>query len=192
MKPRGQLMILPLSKLKKASYNPNEMSEGEFEKLVHNIKEKGYLEYIVANKRTDYTIVSGNHRLDALEVLGYTEAEVIVVDVSLEEEKALNISFNRIGGVLNQDKVSDIILDLKDNDFGCMELTGLDDFEFDMILSDFANDPYKDELDDMNTKFKTEKEEERGTPRPKKDKEDKKTVDIKIIECPVCGEEIEI
>jgi len=192
MKPKGKVVVMPLSKLKKALYNPNEMSDDEFKKLVHNIREEGYLEYIVANKRTGYTIVSGNHRLDALLLLGYKEAEVIVIDVPLEKEKALNLSFNRIGGVLNQEKVSEIIIDLKESDFEDMKLTGLDDFEFDMILIDFNEDPIKDELDDMDIKFETDNEKERGTPRPIKEKTDKKTKNIKIIECPCCGEEIEV
>lgn len=184
----AETVVMQLSDLHKAPYNPNEMPEDEYRKLVHNIREEGYLEYIVVNKRTDYTIVSGNHRYDALLELGWTEAPVIVIDVSLEKEKALNLSFNRIGGVLNQEKVSNLIVELERSGFGEFEITGLSGFEFDMIFAGLEDDPYENEFDDMDLTFKTKNEKERGSPRPKQEKK----VKPKIITCPHCGEEIEV
>lgn len=178
------MVVMQLSDIHIAPYNPRVMPDDEYQKLLNNIKTNGYLEYIVVNKRTGYTIISGNHRYKALLELGWTEAEVIVTDVSLEQEKALNIAMNRISGVFDQEKLEELIIDLKEDDtFTDLELTGLSDFEFDMIFSDLENDPYSNEFKEEDKVYRSDNEKDRGSPRPKKSK--------KPFTCPHCGEEIE-
>jgi len=178
-----------LSDIHEPDYNANEMSNEEYEKLKHNIKTEGYLELIVVNEQTNFTIVSGSHRKRALLEFGVTKAPVIVIDVPLEREKALSLAFNRIGGVLNQEKVAQIIHELEQTGFDEFELTGLSDFEFDMAFAEFEEDEYAHEFDDIDLKFQTENEEKRGSPRPEREKKERKK---KIIKCPHCGEEIEV
>lgn len=180
---------MKLTDIHEPTYNANEMPEDEYKKLVYNIKTEGYLELIVVNERTDYTIVSGSHRKKALLELGLTKVPVIIIDVSLEREKALSLAFNRIGGVLNQEKVAQIIHELEQTGFDEFELTGLSDFEFDMAFAEFEEDEYVHEFDDIDLKFQTENEKERGSPRPEKEKKERKK---KTIMCPHCGEEIEV
>lgn len=187
--PKSEIKEMALSDIHKADYNPRIMPEDEYQKLVHNIKEEGYLELIVVNKRTNYTIVSGNHRYDVLLELGWIKAHVIIIDVTLEREKALNVAMNRISGVFDQEKLENLIKNLEDSGFSDMELTGLSDFEFDMIEANFDDDPYADEFDNEEIIFKTENEEKRGSSRPKKEKKENK---IKTIICPHCGEELEV
>lgn len=181
--------MMDLSKLHVAPYNPKLMPKEEFEALKNSIQTFDYVEYIVANKRTNYTIISGNSTYEALLELGWKQAEVIVVDMPLESEKALNIAMRRIGGVFDKEKLEKLIIELDESDFN-IELTGLSDFEIDMAFSDaeLELDPFKDEFNDDEIKFETESEKERGTPRPKKEKHEKHK---KTIICPNCGMEIE-
>lgn len=186
-----KVVEMNLSDIHEPDYNANEMSDEEYQKLKHNIKTEGYLEFIVVNERTDYTIVSGSHRKKALLEFGVTRVPVIIIDVSLDREKALSLAFNRIGGVLNPERVARILNDLERSGFDELELTGLSQFEFDMAFANFEDDSYAHEFEDMEIKFQTENEKERGTPRPKKEGE-KKERKKKTVKCPHCGEEIEV
>lgn len=77
----------------RANYNPREITDEALEGLGASIERFGLVQPIIVNKRTD-TIVGGNQRLLALEQLGESETEVIVVDLSPEEERALNLTLN--------------------------------------------------------------------------------------------------
>lgn len=79
----------------KAPYNDDirEIKEQSFAGLRHSINRHGYLENIIFNKQTEH-IVSGHRRLDALDVEGFEEADVHVIDVSLDEEKVISFQMN--------------------------------------------------------------------------------------------------
>lgn len=172
----SEVIKMDLDKLQIPDYNANTMPQDEFTKLKRNIKKYGYLEFIVANKRTNYTIVSGSHRKMALTQLGWKKAEVIVIDVSLAEEKVLSIAMNRIRGVFDQSKLEKLIQDIRKSDFNEFEFTGLSDFEFEMMDLSKTDDPFENEFNNSDLTFQTENEEMRGSPRPKKE-EPKKEVE---------------
>lgn len=163
-----------------AKYNPRHMSDEEYSNLVHNIDTKGYLELIIVNKQTGYTIVSGNHRKRALLELGYDEIEVIVIDVSLPEEKALNIAMNRIGGIFDEEKLEEVLSDIKN--FGVLEFTGLSDFELDNVFGDFDDNFGNLETDVFKTDNEISKDKVKESFKEKKPK--------RVVVCPHCGEEI--
>ena len=92
---------MPLADLNPAPYNPRrELKPGdaEFEKLKRSIQTFGYVEPIVINERTGNTVISGHQRLNVLRHRGETEADCVVVDMSLNDEKALNGARNKVGG----------------------------------------------------------------------------------------------
>lgn len=77
--------------LQGADYNPREISDEALEGLSNSTDRFGLVQPIVWNKRTQ-TIVGGHQRLLTLDP--ESETDVVEVDLSLEEEKALNLALN--------------------------------------------------------------------------------------------------
>ncbi len=121
-----------VSDLKLAPYNPRKISKKEFEKLKRSITEFGYVEPLVWNRRTG-NVVGGNQRLKVLKELGIGETYVVEVDLSLEEEKALNIALNKISGEWDFESLEELLKSLDNIDFD-ITLTGFDLTEFDELL----------------------------------------------------------
>jgi len=88
-----EIRKLPINKIAPAPYNPREISDEALEGLTASIREFGLVEPLVWNKRTK-RLVAGHQRLKALQRLGATEVEVVVVDLPESREKALNVALN--------------------------------------------------------------------------------------------------
>lgn len=82
-----------LAELKAAPYNPRQITERAAAGLAASLKRFGCVEPVIWNKRTKH-IVGGHRRVEQLAALGQDEAQVVVVDLPLAEEKALNIALN--------------------------------------------------------------------------------------------------
>jgi ParB-like chromosome segregation protein Spo0J len=108
-----------LSELNPATYNPRQdlqPGDPEYEKIKRSIEEFGYVDPIIVNK--DGTIIGGHQRYKILLKAGYKTAEVSVVDLDKNREKALNIALNKTGGDWDMEKLRDLI--------GEIDLSGLD------------------------------------------------------------------
>ena len=106
--------------LKPASYNPRKdlkPGDKEYEKLKRSITQFGYVEPVIWNERTG-TVVGGHQRLKVLKDLGYEEIDCVIVDLSLEQEKALNVALNKISGEWDNNLLGELLKEL--------ELTGYD------------------------------------------------------------------
>lgn len=91
--PNSKLVVMKISDLKAAPYNPRTISEHALTGLKASLKRFGMLQPIIWNKRTG-NVVGGHQRLKALAANGHTQTDVIEVDLPLKEEKALNVSLN--------------------------------------------------------------------------------------------------
>ncbi|MBU1086887.1 MAG: ParB N-terminal domain-containing protein [Candidatus Omnitrophica bacterium] len=111
-----------IDNLKEAPYNPRKMSRETFEKLKDSIRKFKMCIPLVVNKRTLH-VVGGNQRLKALRELGYTEVEVVLLDISLEEEMALNLALNKISGDFENSSLPVIFQEIM-KDEGLLNLTG--------------------------------------------------------------------
>lgn len=81
-----------ISDLRPAEYNPRkhlQPGDEDYERLKRSIQTFGYVDPIIVNH--DGTVIGGHQRLTVLEDLGYTEADVAVVNLSKSDEKALTI-----------------------------------------------------------------------------------------------------
>ena len=139
---------LKLSELNPAAYNPRKIlkpGDAEFEKLKASIENFGYVELIVVNAKNKNTVISGHQRLSVLQHMGQTEAECVVVELSVEKEKALNIAMNKVSGEWDKDKLSLLIADLQGVDFD-VSLTGFDATEIDKLLNS-GMDAFEDSFD---------------------------------------------
>ena len=103
-----------LDDLNPAEYNPRKRlkpGDEEYEKLKRSVETFTYVDPIIVN--ADGTVIGGHQRLFVLRDLGYTEADVSVVDLSKNDEKALNIALNKIAGEWDEVKLAEIFADLK-------------------------------------------------------------------------------
>ena len=109
------IQTLKLSELNPAKYNPRKElrpGDAEFEKLKRSIESFGYVELIVVNEATGFTVISGHQRLSVLKALGYESVECVVVSLDVVHEKALNIAMNKISGEWDAKKLEGLLADL--------------------------------------------------------------------------------
>jgi len=138
-----------------AEYNPRKdlkPGDAEYEKLKRSITEFGYVEPVIWNKTTG-RVVGGHQRLKVLMDMGITEVECVVVELSEEKEKALNIALNKISGEWDKDKLALLITDLQGTDFD-VSLTGFDPAEIDDLFKDSVKDGLKDDDFDVEAELK--------------------------------------
>ena len=143
------IQTLPVDKLVPADYNPRKdlkPGDPEYEKLKRSITEFGYVEPVIWNRTTGH-VVGGHQRLKVLIDTGMTEVECVVVEMSEEKEKALNVALNKISGDWDKEKLSLLIADLQGTDFD-VSLTGFDAPELDALFKDAQRDGVHD--DDFN------------------------------------------
>ena len=130
---------IPLSKLKPAPYNPRvSLKPGmpAYERLARSLQEFDLVQPIVWNEQTGH-VVSGHQRLQILKDQGVQEVEVVVVSLSLEREKALNVTLNNslVGGDWDAEKLVGLIAELDDLPGFDATLTGFDAEELrDLVL----------------------------------------------------------
>lgn len=138
---------IDIQKLNPASYNPRvdlQPGDKEYQKIKRSIEKFGCVEPIVVNK--DMTIIGGHQRLKVLKDLGYKKIECVILDITKSEEKALNIALNKITGLWDEDKLEELLLDLKKNEFNLID-TGFDEDEINDIFSEYENDVEEDNFD---------------------------------------------
>lgn len=99
--------VISLSNLRPNDWNPNVMSDEMFRKELASIKKFGYVDFILARDKTSYyEIIDGENRWKALNRLGYTEAEVTVIEgLTDEEARQLTIVLNETRGRANPEKL---------------------------------------------------------------------------------------
>lgn len=94
-----------ISDLKPAPYNPRKSNKNQEKKLQESLTKFGVVEPIIFNKQTGY-IVGGHFRVRELKKLGYKEVECVIVDLSEEDEKELNIRLNANTGEWDWDALA--------------------------------------------------------------------------------------
>jgi DNA modification methylase len=84
-----------LKDLNPAMYNPRKIGDVALAGLRTSLGEFGYVEMIVVNIRDDTNVIVGGHqRYKVLLAEGVVECDCIVVDLSVAEEKLLNVTLN--------------------------------------------------------------------------------------------------
>lgn len=102
------------------------------------------------------------------------EVDVSVVQLSLEDEKALNLALNKISGQWDNEKLSAVLQDLSAG-FD-VEVTGFDQHEVDALVASFAesgheyelpgSEPYINNFFDSGVQAKPKAEEPAAVPAP--------------------------
>ena len=137
-----------------ADYNPRKAlkpGDLEYEKLKRSIEQFGYVEPVIWNKTTG-RVVGGHQRLKVLMDMGHSEVDCVVVELTEEKEKALNIALNKISGEWDKDKLTLLLADLQGVDFD-VSLTGFDPAEIDDLFRDTVKDGVKDDEFDVTAEL---------------------------------------
>ena len=130
-----EIKIIPLSILITPDWHPRkqlQFGDGEYERLKKSILEFGYVDPIVWNRRTD-NLISGDKRLKVLLDLGYEAAEVSIVDLPIEKEKALAVALDNPAGEWDMPLLKDLLIELETCDLD-IELTQFSLAEIEKIL----------------------------------------------------------
>jgi DNA modification methylase len=136
------------AELTPADYNPRSISEHQAEALKRSLDRWGFVEPIVANKRTG-RIVGGHQRLDGALALALPKVPVHWIDVDESSEKALNIALNKISGDWDEDLLGKLLAELE-LDGQDLEDLGFDADELQEIIDAAAPEPeLNGDLDDI-------------------------------------------
>ena len=152
--PTMEIKELPLKELKPAAYNPRKKlkkGDKEYEKIKQSLLKFGYVDPIIVNE--DLTVIGGHQRLTVLKDLDYETAKCVIVKLSKEDEKALNIALNKITGQWDEALLADLLLDLQESDFN-LDLTGFEPPEIDDILSNVHDKELSEDEFDVEEELK--------------------------------------
>mgnify|MGYP002624821717 FL=1 len=117
---------IELSKLKPAEYNPRTITKKKLKDFTNSISKYRIDDPLIVN--SDYTIIGGHMRFRILLENNKKQKEPIkapcvILDLTKEDEKELNIRLNKNGGEWDFDMLSDFdIPELKDWGFKEIEL----------------------------------------------------------------------
>lgn len=139
---------IKIEKLKPAEYNPRKdlkPEDEEYQKIKKSITEFGYVAPVIVN--SNMTVIGGHQRLKILKELGYIDVECVIVDLDPNKEKSLNIALNKISGDWDNDKLEELLSELKQTDID-MDVTGFSFDEVENIL--------KETLDSKEDDFEVE------------------------------------
>lgn len=140
-----QMRLLPIAELKPAPYNPRaELLPGQprYRKLRRSLERFGLVEPLVWNEVTGH-VVGGHQRLAILRELGVAEVPVSVVDLSLEQEKALNVVLNNREAQSDWDlpRLRELLDELAQGPEPALAATGFDPGHLELLRQQLAPAP---------------------------------------------------
>ena len=95
---------IEISKLKPAEYNPRQISKMQYNDQKDSGETFGLVDPIILNK--DMTVIGGHQRLKVCKDLNYDKISCVVLDLSKEQERELNIRLNKSGGEFDMDALA--------------------------------------------------------------------------------------
>ena len=122
---------IEISKLKPATYNPRQITKKQVKDLKESIEKFGFVDPIIVNKnKNTYTIIGGHQRYmilnEAAKRVDWKDEPkmpCVILEISKEEERELNIRLNKSGGDWDFDLLSNFeIEELKEWGFKEIEL----------------------------------------------------------------------
>ena len=139
-----QIEKIKINKLKPAFYNPRQINNKQYKDLKESIERFDLVDPIIVNK--DMTVIGGHQRLNICKELKYDKVDCVILDLTKEEERELNIRLNKSGGEFD--------LDILANEFEIEELKDWGFKEIELGLNiDKIEEPNLDELtDDLKNK----------------------------------------
>ena len=117
--------------------NPRKISDDMLLRLRNSIKEFGMVDPLIINKGNE--VIGGNQRLKAAMEEGIEEVPVVIVELSKDKEKVLNLALNKIQGEWDEELLKEFIVDLSVEE---IELTGFENSEL-RLMGDEPEDRFE-------------------------------------------------
>lgn len=113
----AETKTMPLSELIPADYNPRTITPEAREALRESIRIFGQASSLTFNQRTG-NLIGGHQRAAIMLEEGLKEAIVSVVDLPIEDEKALNIALNsqKLAGRFDDHKLYELLQEIKNSE----------------------------------------------------------------------------
>ena len=126
---------IKINKLKPATYNPRQISTKQYKDLKQSIEKFGLVDPVIVNN--DMTVIGGHQRLKICKELKHKEVGCIILNLSKEEERELNVRLNKNTGEFD--------IDVLANEF---DIDNLIDWGFKHIDLDINIDKIEEEKED--------------------------------------------
>jgi len=130
---------IKINKLKPAKYNPRQISKKQYNDLKDSVVKFGLVDPIILNK--DFTVIGGHQRLKVCKELKYKDIDCVILDLTKQEERELNIRLNKSGGEFDMDILA--------NEFEIEELKdwGFKEIELGLNIDKIGENPYTKKID---------------------------------------------
>jgi hypothetical protein len=128
-----------VDQLKASPWNPRTISPRALEKLKRSLRDFGLPQSIIANRRSGH-IVGGHQRWQAAKELDWPTVPVTWVDLSEDEEKALNVALNNMDlqGEWDTQQLAKVLQSITDR--AMLEATGIDQQKIDAMIENLLKD----------------------------------------------------
>ena len=120
---RGQYEDVSIGDIRPNPWNPNQMKDKEFDRLVREIEESGMIAPLQVvpmkdGKKKYYRILGGEHRFNACKVLGYETIPCMILEgeewKDEDKQKFVTMRLNIIKGGLNPEKMMKLYEDVSE------------------------------------------------------------------------------
>ena len=144
------LREIPIEQIKPAPYNPRiplKPDSPEYRRLKRSLNEFELVQPLIWNEKTGH-IVGGHQRFEILKTDGVKTIPCVVVQLSDQKERALNITLNNqnVGSDWDIDKLTDLLSELADLPEFDPTLTGFDQKQLNDLL--YTPDPHPKVLEE--------------------------------------------
>jgi len=124
---------IKISEVKPSDYNPRTISEKDYNNLKKSVKTFGILRPLIINSTTG-NLISGHQLIKVLIEEGIEETEAIFLNLTEEQEKALNLAMNKISGEFEEDKLIEILQQIDEKNQDLLGQTGFNTEEINYLL----------------------------------------------------------
>ena len=124
---------VPIDDLRPDPANPRRMSDAELDSLTRSIRQFGFVDPVIA-RREDKVVIGGHQRLLAARRLGLASVPVILLDLSGDQARLLNLALNRISGSWDEELLARLLSELDASPEVDLSLSGFDDDEVAKLL----------------------------------------------------------
>lgn len=151
------LAWVPIESLRPDPANPRQISERQLDDLTRSVGHFGLVQPILA-RREDRVVIGGHQRLIAARRLGERTVPVILLDISAEEARLLNVALNRTGGAFDDALLAQLLRELSASAVD-VTLTGFAEDEVKQLLNGLDATERRDQPEtfDMETFERTQR-----------------------------------